>query len=217
MSSKFALKLFSYKGTPIYLKYWYLLLFLFIDPYTVMSIFIAILFHELSHVRTAKKLGYNSQYVFIDILHGGALIDSNYENNKKNAIKIALAGPMANIFIAFFLLILSVFLSFYLSSQGDVIGLLSNCIYINIVIGLFNLIPVFPLDGGRILKYSLELSMNNKEKANKLNGYISLFLSILIIIFSIYYKMYILSIFSIIFILTSISQIKIKNNNERIG
>jgi stage IV sporulation protein FB len=210
MSSKFALKLFSYKGTPIYLKYWYLLLFLFIDPYTVMSIFIAILLHELSHVRTAKKLGYNSQYVFIDILHGGALIDSNYENNKKDAIEIALAGPMANIFIASLSFILSVFLSFYLPINGDIIGLLSNCIYINLIIGLSNLIPIFPLDGGRILKYNLELFMNNKSKANKLNGYISLFLSIFVIIFSLYNGMYILSLFSIMLIFISIGEIKNK-------
>jgi stage IV sporulation protein FB len=210
MSSKFALKLFSYKGTPIYIKYWYLLLFLFIEPYTVMSIFMAVLFHELSHVRTAKKLGYSSEYVFIDILHGGALIDSNYESNRKDDIKIAFAGSMANIFIASLSFILSVFLSFYLPINGDIISLLSSCIYINLIIGLFNLIPIFPLDGGRILKYSLELFMNNKSKANKLNGYISLFLSIFVIIFSLYNSMYILSLFSIMLIFISIGEIKNK-------
>ena len=88
---KNAWKLFSYGDTPIYLKYWFLALLIFIPIPWVCIFFVSILVHEISHARTAKKLGYKTDYIFIDIFHGGALIDGSYVDNNKHTLSIAFA------------------------------------------------------------------------------------------------------------------------------
>ena len=60
---KNAWKLFEYKDTPIYLKYWFFAILLFVPVSWVISIFVGILIHEIAHVKRADKLGYKTDYI----------------------------------------------------------------------------------------------------------------------------------------------------------
>lgn len=117
-----------------------------IKIYTILMSFAFI--HELGHLFAGIILGLKVKK--ISIMPFG--ISINFEDySEKYCIKkiiIALAGPLVNLII--------VILGIYNNWEEDII-------YSNILIGMFNIIPIYPLDGGRILKYIVQLSGNVKD------------------------------------------------------
>lgn len=117
-----------------------------IKIYTILMLFAFI--HELGHLIAGISLGLKAKS--INIMPFGVSI--NFEDySDKYIIKkiiIAIAGPLTNLIIV-------------------ILGMCNkweeNIIYANVLIGMFNLIPLYPLDGGRILKYIIQLSSNPKE------------------------------------------------------
>ncbi len=89
-------------------------------------------------------------------------------NPKKGIIWIGLSGPLANFILAFFL---SIILRFF--SLSVVVNLIiSNLIAINVVLGVFNLIPLPPLDGSRIIMGLLPESLSRKYSLIEPYGFI---------------------------------------------
>lgn len=203
---KNAFQLFKYKQIPVYIKYWFLLLLIFIPPVKMISLFIAILVHELAHALEAKKLGYKTDYVFIDVLYGGALVDSSYRFNNIHAIKIALAGPLSNLILAGIGFIVASFIHFQFG-EIKIVEYTSIFIFINLLLGVGNLLPIYPLDGGRISKAILNLFYNRK-KSRKINSIISVITSLIVITFSIIYSLWLLLIFSFIFLVVAYTEWK---------
>ena len=98
----------------------------------------------------------------------------NLKNPKKDAALISLAGPFANIAFA---IILSIFLRILLVMypSAPFFSLFFNLININIILAIFNLIPIHPLDGGKILVGLLP----NKE-AHQIDAFLNRFGTILL-------------------------------------
>jgi Zn-dependent proteases len=121
---------------------------------------LAVVLHELSHTLAAYERGYKANK--ITLLPYGAVLTNEENLDKTSAIIIALAGPFAN----FLLAVLTVSLWWLFPATYAVT---ESFVYANLVIGLFNLIPVFPLDGSRIL---LAFSKNTSKtlKALKFAG-----------------------------------------------
>jgi Zn-dependent protease/predicted transcriptional regulator len=138
---------------------------------TVASIlfFSTILFHELSHSYVAKKNGINIQSITLFVFGGVAQMEE-IPRNPKLELKMAAAGPIISLLIG----VISYFGFKYLGPvmlnnnsmdlgllEPNIIGAsISNALVItlgilsfyNIVLAVFNLIPAFPMDGGRILR-----------------------------------------------------------------
>ena len=180
----------------------FLILFYFtnqIETYAII-IFFAII-HELGHLITGIALGMIPESIKLmpyGISISFKIIPKDY--NKKigtgnflelKKIIVAVAGPLTNFFI--------ILIMFNLK-----IDLLSNfkIIYANLLIIIFNLLPIYPLDGGRILRGVLHIILGKKEAEKYINN-IS-FISLLILTFisgiGIYYLENIAIFFIIIFL-----------------
>ena len=80
------------------------------------------------------------------------ILKSNMMSVKK--IVIAFSGPLVNFFIVMF---------------GIIFNINSNIVYANLLLFLFNLIPIYPLDGGRILKNVLKIFCGNRKAYKYMN------------------------------------------------
>ncbi|WOF15553.1 CBS domain-containing protein [Methanoplanus sp. FWC-SCC4] len=127
-----------------------------------LSLFAGVLLHELSHSIVAKKNGMKVKSITLLILGGIAAIDEGKSPDPKVELPMAIAGPVASLIIG----LISGFLAYasynYISAPAFagllfyVFGYLS---FLNIILFLFNLIPAFPMDGGRVLRAILARKM----------------------------------------------------------
>ena len=152
-------------------------------PLSIM-IFVSLLFHEYSHVFIAQKEGL---YVSHIITHGfgaaASICGLNYTNYKQD-LKISVAGPIGSLF----LFGMGLLLNFIFNSIWIV-----YFIYINLFIGIFNLLPLFPLDGGRIL-YSLLGMKFGALKAIRIACVVSWGLCVIGIIYGVFMGLWVISI-----------------------
>lgn len=202
---KNALKLFDFSGTPVYLKYWFLILFIFLSFKTIIVAFISVLIHEMAHAWVAKRLGYNVEKIYIDIFHGAAEIDQKHQENYNDSIKIVAAGPLSNLILCLIFTLLFVYVDF----ADPILIYVKLMIIINLFLAIFNLLPIYPLDGGRITKALFKKHLG--EIGQKYSGILSLIFSILLLSYSLFAFDWILIIFSIIFVLFSYYEINNKD------
>lgn len=147
----------------------FLILFAFtsqLDIYLVLMIFALI--HELGHLCAGIILGYRPKEIKINPLGFKMELEEKDESNigtKEASIKraiIAIAGPMTNLIIIFIIIFLT---NTILGIQDFKMWNITtqDIIYANMLIGIFNLIPIYPLDGGRALKEILYLTIGFKK------------------------------------------------------
>ncbi|MBP2020262.1 stage IV sporulation protein FB [Clostridium punense] len=105
--------------------------------------FVIILIHEFIHLITARVLGFSG--FTVEILPIGAVLKLKdlEEATPKEDLIISVSGPLGNFIMALACIAINYFY------KSDFLTLMINY---NLVIGIFNLIPAFPLDGGRILR-----------------------------------------------------------------
>ncbi|MFH1722522.1 MAG: site-2 protease family protein [Candidatus Altiarchaeota archaeon] len=123
-------------------------------------IFLFVLGHELSHSLVAKMNGIPVKEIVLTFIGGIASIE--IPENPRLELKVSVAGPVFNLMVVTFALVTLTF--FYPTWAGSIsaqalrenplspMNLLLNIIAINLMLGFFNLLPGFPMDGGRILR-----------------------------------------------------------------
>ena len=145
--------------------------------------------HELGHAFVAEKLGYRLKK--ITLMPYGAVISGDIEGIKyADELKVVISGPLVNLCVAVFILALWwIFPEAYPYTELAFTA--------NISLFLINLIPAFPLDGGRFLLATLSLKLKRKtaKKIAKISGYV--FSAILLGAFV--YSLYKTANFSILF------------------
>ena len=120
------------------------ILSIFVGKFWLFSTYLACLFvHEFCHMIVAKKLGYVC--CKITLYPSGALLSgSTDEFTFKDEILISLAGPISNAIAC----VICVFLWWILP---EMYNYTADFVVANLSIAFFNLLPIFPLDGGRVL------------------------------------------------------------------
>ena len=132
----------------------------------ILCLFICVILHEYGHALMARKYGIRTKDIIISPIGGVARLEKLPENPKQEMI-VALAGPVVNVVIGL-LAIGLVFLFGYtrigipedpFTEAMNWQHFLFNVAVINMVLFWFNLIPAFPMDGGRILRSALAIKM----------------------------------------------------------
>jgi Zn-dependent protease len=204
---KTSFKLFDFVGAPVELSIWFFLLFLWLPISWVVAIFGSVLIHELAHAYVANKRGWQVYGIKVDLFTGSAAVDTNIP--ERDAIPVVAAGPLSNLILG----ILCIPLYFVFGETSPVFGGFLNTLFvINIFMFIFNILPIYPMDGGRLLKDFLFLKMrSNRRLAKKIAGGVSLVFSIALFIYSISTFSIIMILFSVLFIYYALIELEIVN------
>jgi stage IV sporulation protein FB len=128
----------------------------------IVAVFACVLAHEYGHVLMARRFGIGTRDIILLPIGGVASIE-RMPDNPTQELLIALAGPAVNVVIAFVLV--AFFGASLGSGQSDPAALqnidfVSRLALINVVLVVFNLLPAFPMDGGRALKALLSYRLD---------------------------------------------------------
>ncbi len=130
-------------------------------------LFIALLFacvvlHEFGHILMARRFGIETPEVIL-LPIGGVALMPRMPQKPSQELAVAIAGPMVNIVIAFLLfLVLGTIQPDDLTRIDDPrVSLLARLAAVNVFLVLFNMIPAFPMDGGRVLRALLAMKLGD--------------------------------------------------------
>ena len=116
------------------------------------GLFASIIFHEMAHALVARRYGIRIRGITLFIFGGVAEMDGEPENARSEFL-MALAGPVASVALALALFLLVGQSQETMSAAAR--GVLRYLAIINGALAVFNLLPAFPLDGGRMLRAAL--------------------------------------------------------------
>lgn len=162
----------------------------------VVLLFGSVLLHELGHALTARRFGINTHDIVLTPIGGMARV-ADMPDNPKHEIAIAIAGPLVSLVIAgiaflsqipLFLLPVPIPESIYIA-----LYVLTGA---NFMLGLFNLAPALPMDGGRVLRGILALKRDYLT-ATRIAAKIGRVLAIVGGIYALYHQRWTLAIIAV--------------------
>ena len=169
---KGSIKLFEIFGIAINIHITFLLLpvlFFFMSGLSgvvlVLIVFACVTFHELTHSLVAKKFGIEVKNITL-LPIGGVASMSKMPDSPKQEFLISVAGPLSNIFLAAVLGLLFYYTQwiprevlFHPLSGESLVYTMAWLPWANVMLAAFNMLPAFPMDGGRVLRAILALKM----------------------------------------------------------
>lgn len=193
--STWSLRVARVSGIPIYLHFTFLLMVIWFAlsdlgmggaglVVSMLGLFLCVALHELGHSLVAQRFGYKVRDITLYPIGGVAAIEGS--PRPRHELYIALAGPAVNVVIAVLLYIALMVLGRPLplaspyAVAGAAIGRdpLLFLLAANITLVIFNMIPAFPMDGGRVLRAVLGLSLG-KARATRIAATVGQFVAIL--------------------------------------
>jgi Zn-dependent protease/CBS domain-containing protein len=161
---------FSLFGIPVRLHFTFILLVAFLvmlgadegqsfvgNTVYIVALFASVFLHEVAHALVARRYGIRTVEILLLPLGGVSRLER--QPQRKEEFWIALAGPLANLLIGGIILaglrIASVPFNWESMQKATDATLLPRIAAANFLLGLFNLLPAFPMDGGRILRAAL--------------------------------------------------------------
>jgi stage IV sporulation protein FB len=143
-----------------------------------LTLFGIVFIHEMGHVVAAKSFGWKVREVQLLPFGGVAVVDELGTVPVHEELAVTLAGPFQHVW----LIVVAVAMKIVDPWNSE---WWSYFIQVNLMIGLFNLLPVLPLDGGRVLQ-CLFSYMISYHRAIWISAWLSLTISVFVISFSIY-------------------------------
>ena len=149
-----------------------------------LGLFLSIIFHELSHSLVARRFGIPMKGITLFIF-GGVAEMTEEAPDAKAEFWMALVGPVSSLLMSA--------ICFVISRYGEgagwsvpVVGVFIYLAWINVALAVFNMIPAFPLDGGRILRAVLWGLKNNLQWATRVSSRLGSGFGILLIALGLY-------------------------------
>jgi Zn-dependent protease/CBS domain-containing protein len=170
----------------------------------IVLIFLCVLLHELGHVFAARRYGVKTRDVTLWPFGGIASMERMPDKPSQELV-VALAGPAVNVVIA---IVLFLYLGATLDPENlsriedPKVSMAVKVLFANIILVLFNLIPAFPMDGGRVLRALLAMRMGN-ARATELAASIGQGFAVLFGVAGIFYNPMLIIIAVFIFLAAS--------------
>ena len=127
--------------------------YILIATIAMLGLFVSIILHEMAHSLVARQFGLDVGSITLFIFGGVAELEQE-PRDPRSEFWIAIAGPVMSLLLASAAYGLSAFLGLYPTS-GVLVSILGYLWLINLLLATFNLVPAFPLDGGRVFRAAL--------------------------------------------------------------
>ncbi len=124
------------------------------NPYVLggllaVALFVSVGLHELAHSLVALRRGIEIRNITLMLFGGVAQLDEEFVRDPSNELAIASAGPIVSLLLGAGFMVLSYVAG---SARPDIFLVFLLLGQLNIILAVFNLLPAFPTDGGRILR-----------------------------------------------------------------
>lgn len=178
---KWSLKIGSYKGIPVYIHATFLIIIIWVAAthwfqtqnvavmisgiFFVIAIFACVVLHEFGHALMAQKYGIRTRDITLLPIGGVARLE-HMPDEPRQELWVAIAGPAVNVVIA-----AGLFMGLYFSAAFEPLDHLTmtrgsfweRLMVVNVFLVAFNMIPAFPMDGGRVLRALLAMRMGYSQ------------------------------------------------------
>ena len=141
--------------------YWILALF------AVVGIFASIVLHELGHSLVARRFGIEMRGITLHLFGGAAELEEE-PTSAVAELWVAAAGPATSLLLAALFRFVAFAVAGLSTAELPIEMLMRYLAGLNLVLAIFNLLPAFPLDGGRILRAALWLKDGDHDRATRL-------------------------------------------------
>jgi Zn-dependent protease len=210
---KYSFKIASAWGIPIELHITFILLIAAVIilsypdltlPILMIFLFIFVVIHELAHSVVARHYKIKVRKIVLYPIGGVSEIEEIPENPRIEW-RMAIAGPLTSFLIGAILLALSQIITIttpataITSTISTTESLIFNLAVLNLILGAFNLVPAFPMDGGRVFRALLAERMKFSD-ATKYAAYIGRILGIAMVMIGIFYNFWLIIIGVFIYI-----------------
>lgn len=153
----------------------------------ILLVFLCVTLHEFGHIAMARRFGVKTPQVILSPIGGIAAMERMPEKPRQELL-VAIAGPLVNVAIA--LLLMAVFgigLAGLATQDFDAATLAQRLLLVNVMLVLFNLIPAFPMDGGRVLRALLAMKMG-APRATAVAARIGQFFAVLFFVLGLFWS-----------------------------
>jgi Zn-dependent protease len=148
-----------------------------------LALFASVVAHELAHALVARRFGVRTDAITLFLFGGVATLEEEPRSPKADAV-IALAGPALSALLAVVALAI-VFAADRFAGHGpvrDALGALGTYVVVaNAVLAVFNVIPAYPMDGGRVLRAFLWRRMRDRAAATRIASRVGIGFALLLV------------------------------------
>jgi len=140
----------------------------------ILILFGIVVLHELGHALSARRYGIRTRNITL-LPIGGVARRERMADNPKQKLVVALVGPALNVVLAIGLFILLVTVSGIPDTNNLTLvegNFFARVMALSIVLAVFNLLPAFPMDGGRVLRAVLGMKMDDNVQTKQIADYV---------------------------------------------
>jgi Zn-dependent protease/CBS domain-containing protein len=132
----------------------------------MVGLAVSVVLHEMGHTLVARARGLSVERITLFALGGVAELPDE-PKAARDELMMAVAGPLVSVVLAFFLAFCAGLLE-ALGAGREMVGALAFLASLNLTLAIFNMIPAFPLDGGRVLRAVIWMRTGNPRRATEI-------------------------------------------------